>query len=86
MATGLIHLDAKQKQRLARRAKKHGKSLSQEVNRAIDYYLTVPPEMEEELSATAKAASQAAGRMIKKLDQTIAYVDRTLKERRKLRK
>ena len=60
--------------------------MPQEVNSAIDYYLTVPPEMEEELSATAKAASQAADRMIKKLDETIAYVDRTLKERRKARK
>jgi hypothetical protein len=37
---------------------------------------------EEELKALARAANQSAGRTIKKLDETIAYVDRILKSMR----
>jgi len=40
-------------------------------------------ETEEELSALAKAANEATDRMIKRLDETIAHVDRTLKQYRK---
>lgn len=86
MATGLIQLNPKQRTRLAQRAKKRGKSLAQEVSSAVDLYLSVPPESEAELGATAKAARQAADRMIKRLDETIAYVDRAIKQRRKARK
>ncbi len=82
MATALIHLDPKQKKRLARRAKLRGKSFSQEVRDAIDLYLDIPIETEEELSALARAANRSADRMIKKLDETIAYVDRILKQMR----
>ena len=85
MATALIHLDPKQKKRLARRAKLRGKSFSQEVRDAIDLYLDIPVESEEELSALAKEANRAAGRMIKRLDQTIAHVDRVLRQMRKKR-
>jgi Ribbon-helix-helix protein, copG family len=83
MATALIHLDPKQKKRLARRAKLRGKSFSQEVRDAVDLYLDLPMENEEELSALARTANQSASRMIKKLDETIAYVDRILKTMRK---
>lgn len=83
MATALIHLDPKQKKRLARRAKLRGKSFSQEVRDAVDLYLDLPMENEEELSALARIANQSASRMIKKLDETIAYVDRILKTMRK---
>ncbi len=82
MATALIHLDPKQKKRLARRAKLRGKSFSQEVRDAIDLYLDLPVESEEELSALARAANQSADRMIKKLDETIVHVDRILKQMR----
>ncbi len=44
MATALIHLDPKQKKRLARRAKLRGKSFSQEVRDAVDLYLDLPVE------------------------------------------
>ena len=86
MATALIHLAPKQRQRLARRAKKQGKSLSHEVSKAVDFYLSVPPETQKELSVAAEAANQAADRMIKNLDQTIAHIDRVPKERRKAHK
>lgn len=83
MATALIHLDPKQKRRLTLRAKKRGKSFSQEVRNAVDLYLSVPPEYENEMSIVAKAANESADRMIKKLDETISYVDSVLKSRRK---
>jgi ribbon-helix-helix CopG family protein len=82
MATALIHMDPKQKKRLARRAKLRGKSFSQEVRDAIDLYLDLPVESEEELSALARAANQSADRMIKKLDETIVHVDRIFKQMR----
>ncbi len=82
MATALLHLDAKQKQRLVRRARLRGKSFSQEVRDALDLYLAVPFETEAELSSLARAANQSADRTIKKLDETIAYVDRTLRKAR----
>lgn len=85
MATALIHMDPKQKQRLARRAKLRGKSFSQEVRDAIDLYLDIPVESQEELSAVAREANRAAGRMIKKLDETINNVDRALQQMRKRR-
>jgi hypothetical protein len=86
MAAALIHLAPRQIPRLARRAKKQGKSPSPEVSKAVDFYLSVPPETQTELSVAAKAANQAADRMIKNLDQSIAHIDRVLKERRKVRK
>lgn len=85
MATALIHMDPKQKDRLERRAKQRGKSFSHEVRNAIDMYLDIPIESEEELSVLAQAANSSADRMIKRLDATIAHVDRVLKELRKRR-
>jgi len=79
MATALIHLNPKQKARLARRAKKLGRSFSQEVRTAIDLYLDFPVENEEELTALAREAKASADRSIKRLDETIAYVSRPLK-------
>ena len=78
MATALIHFDDKQKRRLTQRAKLRGKSFSQEVRDAVDLYLDLPVE-KDELSAMARAANRSADRMIKKLDDTISYVDRVLR-------
>ena len=80
MATALIHLDDKQKRRLKLRAKKVGRSFSQEVRNAIDLYLDVPVENEEELAALASEAKESADRSIKRLDETIAYLNQGLKE------
>lgn len=85
MVTALIHLDAKQKKRLQRRAELRGESFSQEVRDAVDLYLDLPVNDEEELQALARAANQSAGRSVKKLDETIAYVDRILKSMRATR-
>lgn len=83
MATALIHFDPKQKARLARRAKQRGRSFSQEVRNAVDLYLDIPVETEEELNLLARGAKESADRSIKRLDETIAYVDRVLKTMRK---
>jgi hypothetical protein len=85
MATALLHLDQKQKERLVNRARLRGKSFSQEVRDALDLYLAVPVETEKELSSLAKAANLSADRTIRKLDETIEYVDRTLKKARNAR-
>jgi hypothetical protein len=79
MATALIHFDPKQKARLVRRARQRGRSFSQEVRNAVDLYLDLPVENEEELTLLARAAKESAGRTVKRLDETIAYVNRTLK-------
>ena len=80
MATALIHLDDRQKRRLKLRAKKVGRSFSQEVRNAIDLYLDVPVENAEELAALAREAKESADRSIKRLDETIAYLNQGLKE------
>jgi hypothetical protein len=85
MATSQIQLHPKQKQRLARRAKKHGRSLCQELSSAGDLYLSVPVESEAELSALAREVTASADWSIARLDETIAYVDRELKKIRKHR-
>jgi len=82
MATALIHLDAKQKERLTRRAKKRGRSFSQEVRNAVDLYLDLPVE-EDELNLLARAANESAGRSVKRLDETIAYLGRIIKDLRR---
>lgn len=82
MATALIHLDARQKARLARRAKKRGRSFSEEVRNAVDLYLELPGE-EDELNLLARAANESAGRSVKRLDEAIAYLDRILKDMRR---
>ena len=79
MATALIHLDAKQKERLTRRAKKRGRSFSEEVRNAVDLYLELPVE-EDELNLLARAANESAGRSVKRLDETIAYLGRIIKD------
>jgi hypothetical protein len=83
MATALIHMDPRQKKRLAQRAKLRGKSFSQEVRDAVDLYLDLPIESQEELQTLAHEANRAADRMIKRLDATIVHVDRVLREMEK---
>ncbi len=83
MQSALVHFDPKQKQRLTKRARSRGKSFSQEVRDAVDLYLTLPVESEAELASLATAANRSAGRSIRKLDETIDYVGRILKRKRK---
>ena len=82
MQSALIHFNSEQKKRLTRRARKRGKSFSQEVRDAVDLYLTIPVETEEELRGLSLAARTSAGRSLKHLDSAIAAVARTLKQAR----
>ncbi len=83
MHPALIHFEPEQKQRLARRARQRGKSFSQEVRDAVDLYLALPVESEQELSGLAAAARGSIERSLKHLDEAIAAVGRALKRARK---
>lgn len=85
MEAALIHLEPKQKRGLERRARLRKTSLSKEVRSAVEMYLELPPDAEKELSLLARAASEAADRMIADLDRTIAVVDKNLKRMEKRR-
>lgn len=85
LATALIHFDPKQKRRLTLLAKKRGKSFSEEVRNAVDLYLDMPVETEDELKTLARMAGESADRSIARLDETIAHIDKSLKSMRKSR-
>jgi len=80
MATALIHMDPKQKKRLAQRAKLRGKSFSQEVRDAVDLYLDIPLETQEELKVLAREANRSVDRMVRILDTTSAHIDSVLRQ------
>jgi|HubBroStandDraft_6_1064221.scaffolds.fasta_scaffold02347_9 hypothetical protein len=83
MVITAIRLDSKQKQHLARRARETGSTLSQELRNAVDLYLNISVSEQEQLEVSARAANESAGRMIEKLDKTIAYTNRALRSMRK---
>lgn len=85
MATALIHMDPKQKQKLARRAKARGRSFSQEVRNAVDMYLDLPMGNEAELAVLSKMANESADRSIARMDEAISYIAKGLKAMRKSR-
>jgi hypothetical protein len=81
MEAALVHLDPTQKARLARRARKRGRSFSQEVRNAVDLYLALPVESEEDLARLAADARRATEAMISDLDRTIAALHRSRRRR-----
>ena len=85
MGASLIHFRPEQKKRLVRQARTKGKSLSQEVRDAVDFYLEVPPGSEKELAGLAAEARRATERMIEDLDDAIASVRRSRKQWEKRR-
>jgi plasmid stability protein len=76
----LIHFTARQTELLRQRARLHGKSFSQEVRDAVDFYLEMPAETREELQELAAEANCAGERILQRLDKTIAHVDGVLME------
>ena len=82
MKPALIHLDPEQKNRLARRARRSGRSFSQEVRNAVKLYLEISPENAEELKILAAMANESMDRTIARMDAAIATVDRVLRRRR----
>jgi hypothetical protein len=73
-----LYLDPKQKRQLVGRARLHGNTFSEEVNYALDFHLGLGVCVEDELSEVAREAKLSAERIIRKLDETTAYVRRTL--------
>ena len=80
MKPALIHFEPRQKQRLVRRARLRGSSLSQEVRDAVDLYLEVPLDSKKELAELAATARRATESMIEKLDEAIAAVRHSRKQ------
>lgn len=78
MKAALIHLEPRQKARLAKRARQRGNSFSQEVREALDLYLDFSPQQLEELETLARVANQSADHVLQKMDAAIATVDRVL--------
>ena len=79
MKAALVHLEPRQKARLAKRARLRGNSFSQEVREALDFYLEIPPRQIEELQMLAHEANRSADRILKRLDETTEAVGRVLK-------
>ncbi len=73
-----LYLDSEQKGQLEERARLHGNTFSQEVRSALDFYLALDVCAEDELSDLARGAELSAERIIRKLDDTTAYLRRTL--------
>jgi hypothetical protein len=73
-----IRFTRKQSRSLLRRASLEGTSVSQVVAEAVAFYLGTPQKIQDELRVLAPAANRATDRMIKRLDETIAFVDRAL--------
>jgi hypothetical protein len=73
-----LYIEPEQKRQLAERAKIHGNTFSQEVSRALDFYLSLGVCAEDELREMARAANLSADRIIKKLDETTTYIERAL--------
>ena len=82
MKPALIHLDPEQKNRRVRRARRNGRSFSQEVRNAVKLYLEITPEDAEQLKILATLANESMDRTIARMDAAIAAVDRVLRRRR----
>jgi len=82
MKPALVHLDPQQKNRLARRARRHGRSFSQEVRNAVKLYLEMTPEDADKLKILAAMANDSMDRTIARMDAAIAAVDRILRQHR----
>ena len=85
MEATLVHFAPEQKERLRRRARRRGKSFSNEVREAVEIYLTLPVETREELAVLASEARQSTRRTVARLDQAITSLDRVLKRLEKNR-
>jgi len=83
MKAALIHLEPRQKARLAKRARLRGNSFSKEIRDAVDYYLEIPPEQADQIGELARAANLAADHIITNLDDAIAAVRRVRKRAEK---
>jgi DNA-binding transcriptional MerR regulator len=82
MATATtIYLTGKQRRGLFSRARRRRTSFSQEVRDALDLYLDLPPDFDEEdFAALAREANASLDRSIAKLDEAISRVKMTVRK------
>ena len=73
-----LYIRPEQKRRLAESARLQGRTLSEEVSRALNFYLRLGVCAEDELNDMAHEAKLSAERIIRQLDNTTAYIQRTL--------
>lgn len=86
MRSASVHLSLRLRRQLAKRARISGKSVSEEMRNAVDFYLQLPFREEKELRTLLRLASRSADRSIRKLDETIYYVKRALKRQANARR
>jgi hypothetical protein len=76
-----IYLTGKQRKGLFSRARKRKTSFSKEVRDALDLYLDLPPDFDEEKFASlAREANASLKRSIGRLDEAIGQVKMTVKK------
>ena len=80
-----IHLGPSSERAAYAACKLTGKSFAQEVRDAVDQSLDLPFDNANKLRAFATLASESADRRIKRLEETIACVDRVLRSMIKAR-
>jgi hypothetical protein len=82
MATATtIYLTGKQRKGLFSRARRRKTSFSEEVREALDLYLDLPPDFDEEqFAALAREANASLSRSMARLDEAIAKVKMTVKK------
>jgi len=73
-----LYVEPKQRRQLAERARLHGNTFSEEVSRALDFYLSLGVRAEQELRDMVRAAYLSADRIIRNSDDTIAHLSRAL--------
>ena len=81
-----LRLNQRQKRRLTERARLTGRSVSEEIQNAIDLYSLLPFQSKEALGAIFNLANHSADRTLRKLDETICYLNCALKLPAKIRK
>ncbi len=70
-----IYLSPQQRKRLFARARKRKSRFSDEVRKAVDLYLDLPFDFDEEaLAALLKEANASMDRSIAKLDETLSFL------------
>ncbi len=79
------YMSDRQRNALFSRARRNGTSLSAEVRRAIDLYLDLSPDFEcESFKSLAREATESLNRSSARLDEAIAYCNRTMQRIQKL--
>jgi hypothetical protein len=74
-----IYLTPRQRKGLFARARRRKTSFSEEVRKALDFYLDLPPDFDEEaFGALVREANASMERSIARLDDAIAMSHRTM--------